>query len=145
MEAQMSIRSRILTTVLTLAAFLALPMVSFAQPIDIPAIVTLDSPEKTWTFAAYTHQFETDLDDSPGDFSRDGVMAGFGHRFDLGDDSYFALQGTYVGSYYDFSNSAGSLNGNPSKTGRPYRWNATSSGNRKRPSNGSGGSYWSAP
>jgi len=105
---------------LVIATLLALPAASFAQAVDIPAVVTLDFPEKTWTFASFTQQFEADLNDAAGDVSRSGLMAALGHRFELSEDTYFATQFSYIGSYYDFSSGAGRGGG-----GAAYRWKDT--------------------
>jgi hypothetical protein len=117
METQMSLRPHVLATGLMLAALLVCPTAALAQPVDIPAIITMDAPEQTWTSVAIIGQAETDLDGRKGDFSRTGVQATLGHRFELSDKAYFALQGNYIGSYYDFSHSAGN-----SANNGPYRW-----------------------
>ena len=112
--------ARSLLAVAVTCGLLALPSTALAQAVDIPAVVTSQMDQNTWTFAAFTQQFESDLDDAAGDMSRSGVMAGLGHRFELNEDWYIVLQGNYIGSYYDFSRDAGQGGG-----GATYRWKDT--------------------
>jgi hypothetical protein len=102
---------------MVLGTLLALPAASLAQVVDIPLIMTHDFEARTFAVGAYTHQFEADLDGAAGNMSRDSVMLGLGHRFDLSENWNFLAQFNYAGSYYDFSSSAGRGGG-----GASYRW-----------------------
>jgi hypothetical protein len=76
-----------------------------AQAIDLPAILTAEEGQDTWIFSSYAHQFETSLNDG-GNFSRESVTIGGGHRFALDTDWSLITSLAYQGSYYDFSGSA---------------------------------------
>ena len=76
---------------------------ALAQAIDIPMIVTGSYDQNTWATANYAHQFNTDIKNSPAEFSRNNVSVAAGHRFELGDDWFLVGNATYQGSYYDFS------------------------------------------
>jgi hypothetical protein len=80
---------------------------AWAQAVDIPAIVTGAHGTNTWASVQYAHQFETDIDDTPAEMSRDSVQVVAGHRFRLSDDVYWVGNASYQGSYYDFSNGSG--------------------------------------
>ncbi len=76
---------------------------ALAQAIDIPMIVTGSHDKNTWATADYSHQFNTDVKNSPAEFSRNNVSVVAGHRITLSDDVFLVGNAVYNGSYYDFS------------------------------------------
>jgi hypothetical protein len=81
---------------------------AWAQGIDIPMIVTGDRDTNSWANAAYAHQFETDVKNSPAEFSRNNVSGVAGHRAEVSDSLFLVVNGAYQGSYYDFDKGTGS-------------------------------------
>ena len=96
-----------------MAAMLMLVLVpsgGLAQ-VDTPSIpVPADESTKSWAKLSYSHLFETDVDDSSLEVSRNTAMFIAGHRFgDPGNKLRFSLQGAYQLTDYDFSNDTGLL------------------------------------
>jgi hypothetical protein len=104
------------------ATLLLLAAESFAQGIDIPAIMTSGKGPDTFFSTNYIHQFAADVDDAnhpnaastDGEMSRDSWLTTGGHRFQLSDDVYFLTQGSYGLNAYHFDRKAGA-----------YRWEDT--------------------
>lgn len=89
------------------ALFAATATSAWGQAIDVTTIATGAHGTDTWVSVQYAHQFETDIDDTPAEMSRDSVQVLAGHRFQLSDDVYLVGNAAYQGSYYDFSNGSG--------------------------------------
>ena len=100
----MSSTYRWLTVAMAFAAFAVPAPSAWADAIDIPALVTGIRAPNTWMGAAYSHQFEADVDNSTADMERDAVQVNAGHRFEIADGVFLIGNLAYHGTYYDFSN-----------------------------------------
>jgi len=80
---------------------------AWGDAVDIPSLVMEARGPDSWASAQYLHQFETDIDDTPAEMSRDSVQLIAGHRFQMADDLFLIGNLAYQGSYYDFSNGGG--------------------------------------
>ena len=96
-----------LAIALATAFCVALAPLAQADAVDIPSLVTGARGPDSWASAQYLHQFETDIDDTPAEMSRDSLQLIAGHRFQMADDLFLVGNAAYQGSYYDFSNGGG--------------------------------------
>jgi len=105
----------LLSVALVVVMATALAPSAFAQAIDIPLLATSAQGPATWVNAGYSHQFKTNVRDSPAKFERESVQGVAGHRFQVSDEVFLIGNAAYNGTYYNFTKGTGPTN--------QLRWN----------------------